>query len=143
MPVKPPSTVAPSEPVDWKQRLITLLDIPDHLAIRTDRNIHISYSKYKAYLQASQTLAERVSDGSWPGKKPSSTELMEVFVSKSMWFSHYKPAFSKVANYPQMVDWLEGGDEKGSDLEVWGVEKSSYSLLDLRKFVDNGRERRR
>ena len=138
MATNPPSTSAHSEPGDWKQQLMTLLEIPSHLSIRNDRNIRVAYSKYKAYLQASQTLTGMVTDGSWPGKKPSATDLIEVFVSKSMWFSHYKPGFSKVADYPDMVEWLEGGDEIKSDLEVWGVEKSAYSLLDLKKFVDNG-----
>ena len=49
-----------------------------------------------------------------------------------MWFSHCKTAFFKVADYSEMVKWLE------NDLEVWGVEKASYSLVDLRRFVDNG-----
>ena len=115
---------------------MTLLGISPHLATCNDRNIHLSYEKYKAYLQASQTLSKM--EGSWPGKKPSTTDLIEVFVSKSMWFSHYKPAFFKVANYSEMVKWLEDSDDKGTDLEVWGVEKGSYSLVDLRKFVDNG-----
>ena len=76
-------------------------------------------------------------EGSWPGKKPSATDLIEAFVSKLMWFSHYKPAFSKVTGYSEMVKWLEDSDDKGTNLEVWGVEKGSYSLMDLCKFVDN------
>jgi hypothetical protein len=114
---------------------MTLLGIPAHLSVRNDRNIRLAYKKYKAYLSASQTLSQM---DSWPGKKPCTTDLIEVFVLKSMWFSHYKPAFSKVADYSEMVKWLEKSDDKGTDLEVWGVEKDSYSLVDLRKFVDNG-----
>ena len=64
--------------------------------------------------------------------------MIEVFVLKSMWFSHYKPAFSKVADYSEMVKWLKDSDDKGTDLEVWGVKKELYSLMDLHKFVDNG-----
>jgi hypothetical protein len=116
---------------------MTLLGISAHLSARNDRNIRLAYEKYKAYLQASQTLS-KMKDGSWPGKKPSTIDLIEVFVSKSMWFSHYRPAFSKVADYSEMVKWLEDSDDKGTNLEVWGVEKESYSLTDLRKFVDNG-----
>ena len=76
---------------------MTLLGISAHLSICNDRSIRLAYEKYKAYLKASQTLSKM--EGSWPGKKPSTIDLMEVFFSKSMWFSHYKPAFSKVANY--------------------------------------------
>jgi hypothetical protein len=78
-----------------------------------------------------------VSEGSWPGKKPCATDLIEVFISKSMWFSHYKPAFSKVANFPEMVKWLEDSDDKGTDLEVWGVEKGTYSVMDLCNWMKN------
>jgi hypothetical protein len=131
--VTPAATTTP-----FKEQLMTLLGIPLHLSNRSDRNLCVIYETYKAHLQASQTLRRMVSEGTWPGKKPSATDLIELFTSKSMWFSHYKPALSKVSDYPEMVKWLENSDEKGSDLEVWGVEKGSYYLVDLRKFVDNG-----
>jgi hypothetical protein len=133
------SMPAPAEHLTpFRERLMTLLGIPVRLTVHNDRNICIAYKKYQAFLQASQTLSKMFSDGSWPGKKPSSMDLIEVFVSKSMWFSHYKPAFSKVADFPEMVLWLEDSDEKGTDLDVWGAEKGTYSLMDLCKFVDNG-----
>jgi hypothetical protein len=37
-----------------------------------------------------------------------------------------------------MVKWLENEEGKPDDLEVWGVEKVTYMLMDLKKFVDNG-----
>ena len=122
----------------FKDELMALLGIPKHLSNRADRNLHFAYQKYKAYIQACQTLTKRISEGTWPGKRPSTTELIEIFLSKSMWFSHYKPVFSKVSNYPLMVEWLENEEAKVSDSEVWGVEKANYTLTDLRKFVDNG-----
>ena len=118
-----------------KDQLMTLLGISAHLSACNDHNIRFAYEKYKGYLQASQTLSKM---DSWPGKKPCATDLIEVFILKSMWFSHYKPAFSKVADYLEMVKWLEDSDDKGTDLDVWGVEKGSYSLMDLHKFVNNG-----
>ena len=132
------SATSASASSSFRDQLLTLLGIPSHLTNRADRNLHFAYQKYQAYIQACQTLLKRVSEGTWPGKKPSSTELIELFVSKSMWFSHYRPAFSKVSNYPLMVEWLENGDDKPSDEEAWGVEQAAYSLTDLRKFVDNG-----
>lgn len=36
-----------------KEQLTTLLGISAHLSTHNDRNIHLSYEKYKAYLQAS------------------------------------------------------------------------------------------
>jgi len=90
---------------------MNILGIPSHLSNHADRNLHFAYQKYKAYIQACQTLSKRISDGTWPGKKLSGTDLIEIFLSKSMWFSHYKPAFSKVSNYPLMVEWLENEEE--------------------------------
>lgn len=117
---------------------MTLLEIPSHLTNRAEKNIHFAYQKYKVFLQACQNLTRRTSEGTWPGKKPSTIDIVELFCSKSMWFSHYKPAFSKVSNYPLMIKWLENEEDKPSDLEAWGVEKGSYTLTDLKKFVDNG-----
>lgn len=134
----PSSTADSSSITPFKHHLMNILGIPDHLSNRADRNLHFAYQKYKAYIQACQTLSKRISDGTWPGKKPSGTDLIEIFLSKSMWFSHYKPAFSKVSNYPLMVEWLENEEEKPSDLDAWGIEKAMYTLTDLRKFVDNG-----
>ena len=114
------------------------LGIPIHLSNRSDRHIRVMYKKYKAHLQASQTLAKMTADGTWTAQQPTATELIELFTSKSMWHSHYKPAFSKISDYPEMVQWLEDSDEKGSDLDVWGLEKSNYNLVDLRNFVANG-----
>ena len=37
-----------------------------------------------------------------------------------------------------MVKWLENEEGRPSDMEAWGVEKASYTLTDLKKFVDNG-----
>jgi hypothetical protein len=121
---------APAEHLTpFREQLMTLLGVPARLTVCNDRNIRIAYEKYKAFLQASQTLSKMFSDGSWPGKIPCSMDLIKVFVSKSMWFSHYKPAFSKVANFPEIVLWLEDSDEKEMDLDVWGSEKGTYSDL--------------
>ena len=127
-----------SSTTPFKDKLMALLGIPKHLSNRTNRNLHFAYQKYKAYIQACQTLTKRISEGTWPGKRPSTTELIEIFLLKSMWFFHYKPVFSKVSNYPLMVEWLENEEAKVSDSEIWGVEKVNYMLTDLRKFVDNG-----
>jgi hypothetical protein len=36
-----------------------------------------------------------------------------------------------------MVEWLEGGDDSPPDLDVWHVEKDSYSFGDLFAFIQN------
>jgi len=103
-----------------------------------ERNLVFGYKKYKAYLQATQTLSKMITEQTWPGKKPSSIDLIELFASKSAWFAYYKPAFSRVSEFPEMVKWLEDSEEKGSDFDVWGITKEVYTMTDLKKFVGNG-----
>src|ERR1700742_377915 len=118
-----------------REELMALLGIPQHLSARTDSSSRFGYRKYKAYLDAHQQLLKMISDGSWPGKKPSSADLIEIFVSKSMWFLHYKPAFSNITEYPQMVKWLEDSFDKNTDLEVWGVEKKACNAKTTKTLI--------
>jgi hypothetical protein len=82
-----------------------------------------------------------VSDGSWVGDRLTAVELVELFVSKSFWHSHVKKYCSQVSNHPLMVDWLEGGEDKPSDLDVWGVEKSNYTFKDLIRYLEEAKEK--
>jgi hypothetical protein len=66
------------------------------------------------------------------------TDLIECFVSKTFWHDYYKPSFTKLSSYPTMVSWLEDGDDVPSNLEVWGVEKSTYVFRDLIEYIRSG-----
>lgn len=121
-----------------------LLHIPAHLADCADRGLHIAYVKYKAHLEACQTYEKMIADGTWVGKKLTLVDLIELFVSKSYWHSHFKPNFSKVSNYPVMVEWLENDlKDSGSDFEVWGVEKASYNFKDLHAWLEQGKGKKK
>ena len=71
----------------------------------------------------------------WVGDKLTAVELVELFVSKSFWHSHVKKYCSQVSDHPLMVEWLENGEDKPSDLDVWGVEKSNYTFKDLIAYL--------
>ena len=75
-----PSTVVSSTS---KEAILTLLGIPSHLCDRSDLSLRISYQKYKAHLEATQTYERMVGDGSWTGKKLFAVDFIELFVSKS------------------------------------------------------------
>jgi hypothetical protein len=47
-------------------------------------------------------------------------------------------AFKNVLNFPDMVKWLEGDADAGTDLEVWGVTKNRYVFVDLIAYVKRG-----
>ena len=98
--------------------------------------LHVAYEKYKAYLDACRTYERKVADGSWSGGKLTGSDLIQLFVSKSFWHSHYKPLFSKVSNHPDMVKWLEGDKDRLPDEVLWGYKKGSYQFKDLNGYLE-------
>ena len=86
-------------------------------------------------MQAKHTVDDMAAKGQWPAqKKPNLTELIQLFVSPSMWHSHVK-ILSKVSDYPALQEWLEGGDSAPDDEEVWGYNKISYNFKDLNEYM--------
>ena len=116
---------------------MTRLNIPFNLADRTDGSLHFAYQKYKAFLEANSTLASLCASGEWEGKKPSVTDLIELFQSKSMWHAHHAKAFSRVVDYPEMVSWLEKQNDAPSNIGLWGFEKAAYHFKDLFAFLED------
>jgi hypothetical protein len=78
-----------------------------------------------------------IAAGTWPLKKPSATEMFECFISKTTWFSYYRPGFTKVSSYPVMAKWLENQEDAPSALDAWEIEKPNYTFKDLIDFVNN------
>jgi hypothetical protein len=39
------------------------------------------------------------------------------------------------AMYPDMVEWLEDGEDRPSSVDVWGLQKTSYSFSDFKKWL--------
>ena len=77
---------------DLKDEWIRLLIIPGNVTKNTPNPpLLLAYEKYKQYCLASNTLDTMCSDGSWPEncRKPTVTELIEIFVAKSTWYSAY------------------------------------------------------
>ena len=132
-----PTVLGPSF-TSFRDQLITLLHIPLELTSRAPADLRTSYQKYLAYLKAFSTMEKMVAAKTWPGKKPSATDIVECFISKTFWHDYYKASFPKMSSYPTMVRWLEGGDDAPSGLEAWGVDKLVYVFKDLVEFVNNG-----
>jgi hypothetical protein len=90
-------------------------------------------------LIAVKTLDEKWKDGVLPyERKPSQVHIIETMQLKTFWYDYICKYFSKVGEYPDMVAWLENSDDAPSDLEVWGVEKNSYSFGDLDEYLKSG-----
>jgi hypothetical protein len=103
-----------------------------------DVSLQIAYQKYKAFLDAQKTYNDMVREKTWTIKKPTKVDLIELFVSKSFFHSHYKTYFSKVAGYADMTAWLEENEDGPSDVDVWGIKRENYTFSDLMAWLENG-----
>ena len=120
-----------------KIKLAGLLNLPTHcVGSGKDATLRVAFEKYHAVLAATQIYETMVAAGTWMVKKLTKSEIIELVVSKSFYFSHYHPCFSKVSEYPNMVAWLENSDEM-DDFEVWGVWKDDYIFKDLEFWLMN------
>ena len=116
--------------------ILSKLGISAHMADRNDRGFPVAYEIYKAYLEACHVYERKVADGSWSGGKLTRADLIQLFVFKSFWHSHYKPLFSKLSNHTDMVKWLEGDKDRLSDEVLWGYKKGSYQFKDLKLYLE-------
>lgn len=124
----------------YKDKLIASLGIPVELTDHNDLNLGYAWQKYKACLKAIETC-----NSLWQSKqlrevfdrKPTQADIISVFKGKTQWHLTYAKAFPKLAEYPVMVSWLEDSDDKLSDFELWGVEKSAYGFSDLLEWLNN------
>jgi hypothetical protein len=80
-------------------------------------------------------MYEMIRDGTWTLGTPRDTDLVEIFVSKTSWYEHYK-LFAKVKDHPELEKWLEGGKDAPRNTEIWEEEKIKYSFKDLAKYLD-------
>lgn len=121
-----------------KLRLLDLLGIAHHLENQDDITLRFAYQKYIAYYEALDTLAKMCEEHTWPGRRPSDTTVIELFVSKSMWHKYYKPLFGQAHNHADMEKWLQNAENKLSSVVVWGIQKSQYNFVDLDNYFRNG-----
>ena len=120
----------------FKAQLVTLLNIPVNLVGLGDVSLRVAYRKYCTYLAAIKTYDRIVGEKSWTTQKPTKTDIIMIFVSKSFFHLHYCPLFGKVLEYPEMVAWLEDSEDS-DDLQVWGVKKEVYVFKDLDLWLKN------
>jgi hypothetical protein len=111
-----------------KDELIAALDINPELCgdENTDKGLINAYAKWKAITEAYQKMRGM----EWTGTKPTYGRIINLFVSTSMFYSHYKH-FNKAVKYPEMVEWLEDGPNSPSNVDIWGREKPHYTFSDL------------
>ena len=97
----------------------------------------MGYKKYKACVDTWNQVGNLLRDGNWEGPKPLFNDVVEIFTSKSSYYNH-RNSYSKLSGYPKMIEWLETLEGGPSDLEVWGINKPSYTVQDLNDWIKNG-----
>ena len=119
------------------EEICSILNIPASLSLRPKvADLHLSYSKYLALLATKVQMYRMMADGTWTLKSLTTDELIEVFISKSVWHANYSKLFPKVPEYPQIVKWLKGDSDAPSNIDVFGLDKQLYTFKDLRNVLD-------
>jgi hypothetical protein len=131
---------APERPVYFpagsiQDLIVIALGIPDHLIDRKKGgDMRVAYAKYLAVLDALDNLSLMSGSGTW--KHPNThDDVIEVFVSKSVYFRNHAKVFPLLVHYPAMKEWFEKtadtveADRATADAVVWGSEKHSFDSL--------------
>ena len=118
----------------FSRDVIGVLNIPPYLLARKEVDLRMAYQKYLAVIAAKKRISEMTLAGTWPLETPLQNQIIEIFISKSVWFKHYAPFFPKLDRFPQMLKWLEGGDDAPADEATWGHFRTSYSFSDLKHY---------
>jgi hypothetical protein len=131
----------PPDPSDstttYRNQVAALLNIPASLRERPQAvDLRFAYLKYQGYLEAKSTLYRMIKDGSWTIGPVTGTELVEIFVSNSVWHANYTKLFPKLNDHPDVLKWLKNTDDAPSGFDIFGVERHMYTFKDLRKLLD-------
>lgn len=123
----------------YKLEIACILKVPSHLMNQEGKvPLTLAYERYKACNKAMQDFSKMKAAGTWPTtcSLPTATDIIEIFISKSMWHQYYVALFSNISRYPDMVEWLEeDGEDRPSSVDVWGFQKNSYTFADLKKWL--------
>jgi hypothetical protein len=118
-------------------QLLQLLNIPSSLTVRDKSgDVQLAWKKYNAINQVSEGLKQLIKDGVWTGKKPKQEELIELFVSKSVWHTTYKVLFCRVEHFKEVRKWLDGDADAPSKSDLFGKVRMQYNFKDLADVLD-------
>jgi hypothetical protein len=127
----------PADVGSLKEQLMNLLDIPESLTVHPKAvDLHLAYAKYQSVLDAQSEMQRMLANGTWPLGKVSGDNVIEIFISKSVYYGFYLKLFPWAINHRKIIRWLENDLKLPDVLDVFGVEKAVYHLKDLKKLLD-------
>ena len=121
-------------PTPIQANLIMRLGIQPQFLEKKNHSLVYAYSKYTEYCRVKLVWENLKGSGSWSGSG-SISDLMEIFASSSYFYFHYIGMFKSIHKFSELVAWLEGGENRPSDLETWGFEARIYDFTALRKYL--------
>jgi hypothetical protein len=130
-------------PSTFKEKLVRILQVPTELANHTDKGLADAWMKYKAYLDATKKLDDLWGAGKLVNvfdRKPTQTDLKNLFKGKTQWHDTFQKTFPKLGDYPEMIAWLEDDEDKQQDVDLWGIKKVNYTFADLKEWLENNGE---
>jgi hypothetical protein len=113
------------------QLIRVTLNIPFHLTKLNDNNkfdIRMAYTKYLAILDTEERLNEMRRAGTWK-QKATFTDIVDIFMSKTVYHRSPSKIFPSVPLYPLMEKWLQGTDDAPTTSEIWGGKRQTYDNL--------------
>src|SRR5262245_53614565 len=113
----PASVPTPTSGALQKQ-LKSLLNIPESLTTWGRSNdLHLAYAKYKGVLKAWSDMQRMKIDGTWTLGKVSTDALIELFVSKTVWYTYYIKLFPQVARWTHLAQWMENDPDARASMK--------------------------
>jgi hypothetical protein len=132
-----PSVLPADDSESWQKQMVSLLGIPETLTGRSKTtDLRLAYAKYKGIHRAQSELQRMTSNGTWTLGKVSMDSLIELFVSKSVYYGSYNQLFPKAVKYKPLAQWLENAPDAPDGADAFGEDKVSYGFKDLKKRVD-------
>ena len=135
------SFVAPSDTAetdyksskDWgpmQQILVDTFKTSPHLLQRKKQtDLRLAYSKYLAIRKMIEDVNAMERAAAWTHAKPTVEDIARVFMSRSGYFNRPRQLFPRVKHVPEMLKWLEGGEDAPEESDVWGDKKPSFKHL--------------
>jgi len=114
------------------------LEVYEFLCLDLKPTLQIMYQCYIHGTQLWGQISDMVNERTWPkalGKAPNHTEVVLLFVAKTTWHEIYARVFPLVDGYEDMQAWLEEDPNRKSDLQIWKVINSKYTIKDLKGWL--------
>jgi len=124
----------PSANNSLRDDLLIALNIPETLSDRPKGtvDIRLAWGKYQGIRSAQGLYYRMKNDGTWTEPPVSADDIIELFVSKSVFHRNYRKLFPRAEKFPVLKAWLEQGSNAPLDSDV----KSLYTFLDLQKNLE-------